>query len=71
MVAVKLSLNQCKAIQSPAICATLKKMGISRNMSQNIVFGPKCLGGLEIHHLYILQGTKCLKYIMGIISCNY
>jgi hypothetical protein len=49
--ATKLLLNQCKSIQSPLVCATLNKMGIDRNVARVIVFGPKSLGGLEMHHL--------------------
>jgi hypothetical protein len=37
--ATRLSVAQCKIIQSPVICATLNKMGI------HIVFGLKHLGG--------------------------
>jgi hypothetical protein len=70
MAAIKLTLNQCKSIQIPVICATLNKMGINRNVSRNIVFGPKSLGGLEIHHLYTLQGNKQLQYFMVHITCN-
>jgi hypothetical protein len=62
--ATKLSLNQCKSIQSPVVWATLNKMGINRNIACAIVFGPKILGGLEMHHLYTLQGTKRLQYFM-------
>jgi hypothetical protein len=68
MAATKLSLNQCNPIQSPNICVTLNKMGINRNVSHNIVFGPKSLGGLEMHPLYTLQGTKCLQYLLGHIA---
>jgi hypothetical protein len=34
MAATKLSLNQCKSIQSPAVCATLNKMSIHRNVAR-------------------------------------
>jgi hypothetical protein len=45
-------------------------MGIHRNVARAIVLGPKSLGGLKIHHLYTLQGTKRLKYFLGHIACN-
>jgi hypothetical protein len=70
MAATKLSLNQCKSIQSPVVCATLNKMGINRNIARAAVFGPKGLGGLEMHHLYTLQATKRLQYFLGHIACN-
>jgi hypothetical protein len=40
LVATKLQVNQCDAIQSPVICATLNKMGISINVARKIVFRP-------------------------------
>jgi hypothetical protein len=58
LAATKMSVDQCDAIQSPVICATLKKMGINRNVARKIVFGTKTLGGLEMHDLYTIQGTK-------------
>jgi hypothetical protein len=45
-------------------------MCINRNVSRNIFFGPRSLGELEMHHIYILQGTKRLQYFMGNIVCN-
>jgi hypothetical protein len=41
LASTRLSLNQCKTIQSPVVCATLNKMGINRNISREILFGPK------------------------------
>jgi hypothetical protein len=70
MAATKLALNQCKSIQSPKICASLNKVGIHRNVARAIVFRPKSLGGLEMHHIYTLQGKKCLQYFLGHITCN-
>jgi hypothetical protein len=33
LATTRLSLTQCKTIQSPVVCATLNKMGINRNVS--------------------------------------
>jgi hypothetical protein len=66
----KISVNQYNAIQSPVICATLNKMGIDRNVAWKIVFEPNNLGGLEIHHLYTIQGTQRLQYFLGNVMCN-
>jgi hypothetical protein len=55
LAATKMSVTQCDAIQSPVICATLNKMGINRNVAWKIVFGPKNIGGLEMHNLYTIQ----------------
>jgi hypothetical protein len=41
-------INQYKTIQSPVICATLNKMGINRNASCHIVFGPKDMEGMVL-----------------------
>jgi hypothetical protein len=65
MTETTLSLNQCTSIQSPVVCATLNKMGINRNVAHAIVFGLKILGGLEMHHLYTIQGTKRLQYFLA------
>jgi hypothetical protein len=70
IAATNMSFNQCDAIQSPVICATLNKMGIIRNVAQKIVFGPKTLGGLEMHDLYTIQGTTRLQYFLGHTMCN-
>jgi hypothetical protein len=70
LAATKMAVNQCDAIQSPVICATLNKMGINRNVALKIVFGPKTLGGLEMHDLYTIQGTKRLQYFLGHVMCN-
>jgi hypothetical protein len=65
LAANRLSLAQCKTIQSPVICATLKKMGINRDVSRNIVFGPKHLGGIALRHLHTLQGIRRTQYLIG------
>jgi hypothetical protein len=36
LAVTRLSINQCKIIQSPITCATLNKMGIDRNVSRHI-----------------------------------
>jgi hypothetical protein len=70
LAATKMYVNQCNAIQSPVICATLNKMGINRNVARKIVFGPKTLCGLEMHDLYTIQGNKRLRYFLGDVMCN-
>jgi hypothetical protein len=70
LASTKIPVNQCDAIQSPVVCAILNKMGINRNVARNIVFGPKALGGLEMHDLYTIQGTKRLQYFLGHVMCN-
>jgi hypothetical protein len=69
LAATRLSINQCK-IQSPIICATLNKIGINRNVTRVIVFGPKHLGGMFLSHLHTLQGIRRLQYFIGHIASN-
>jgi hypothetical protein len=64
------SLHQCKIIQIHAICATLKMMGINRNVSRDVVFGPKYTGVMDLHHLHTLQGMRRIQYIIGHITNN-
>jgi hypothetical protein len=70
IAATRFSLAQCKTIQSPLISATLDKMGINRNVSCNIVFGPKHMGGIAIIHLHSLQGIRRIQYIIGQVTNN-
>jgi hypothetical protein len=66
--ATRFSLHQCKTIQSPVICATLNNMGINRNVSRHIVFGPKFMGGMDLRHTF--QGIRCIQYLIGHITNN-
>jgi hypothetical protein len=38
IAATRLSLEKCKTIQSPVVCATLNKMAINHNVARAIVF---------------------------------
>jgi hypothetical protein len=70
LAATRFSINQCKIIQSPIICATLNKMGINRNVPRYIVSGPKHMVGMALRHLHTLQGICHIKYIIGHITNN-
>jgi hypothetical protein len=59
-----------KNIQSPAVCASLQKMPINRNVAHAIVFGPKRLGGMSLRHLHTLQGIQRGQYFIGHIANN-
>jgi hypothetical protein len=63
--ATRFSINQCKIIHSPIICATLNKTGINRNVSRNILFGPKHMGGMALRNLHMLQGISRIQYLIG------
>jgi hypothetical protein len=40
-------------------------MGINRNVSHNIVFGPKHLGDMALRHLHTLQGIRPTQHLIG------
>jgi hypothetical protein len=63
LAATHLSIVQCKTIQSPVICVTLYKMGINMNVSHDIIFSPKYMGGMVIRHLHTLQGIQLTHYL--------
>jgi hypothetical protein len=69
--ATRFSLQQCKTIQSPVVCATLNKMAIHCNVARVIGFGPKSLGGMALCHLHTLQGIRKIQYFIGNIANNY
>jgi hypothetical protein len=60
-----LSATQCSQIQSPALRALLPKLHLNRNISRNIIHGPLVYGGLNLPHLYTLQGIGQLKFLLG------
>jgi hypothetical protein len=70
LAATRFSLQQCKSIQSPVICATLNKMGIHRNASRHIIFGPRSMGSMALLHLHTLQGIRRIQYLIGHITDN-
>jgi hypothetical protein len=45
-------------------------MGINRNVSRAIVFGPKQLGGMSLSQLHTLQCIIRLQYFIGYITNN-
>jgi hypothetical protein len=68
LAATHFLINQCKIIQSPVICATLNKMGINRNVSRHMIFGPKHMGDMALHHSHTLQGIRRIQYLIGHIT---
>jgi hypothetical protein len=71
IAATRLSLEQCKTIQIPVVCATLNNMKINRNFARAIVFGPKYLGGMSLSHLHTLQGIRRFQCFIGHLENNY
>jgi hypothetical protein len=70
IAATRFSLQQCKTIQSPVVCATLHKMAMNFNVTRAIVFGPKRLGGMAFCHLHTLKGICIIQYCIGHIANN-
>jgi hypothetical protein len=71
IAATHLSLQQCKTIQSPVICETLKKIAIHRNVDRAIVFGPVRLVGMVLYHIHTFQSIRRIQYFIGHIAKNY
>jgi hypothetical protein len=45
-------------------------MGINRNVSRHIAFGPKFIDGMALRHLHTLQGIHRIQYLIGHITNN-
>ena len=57
----KFTVNQLHTIQKPIVCQLLPKMGMNRNMSREVVYGPRSYGGREIMDLRLEQPILHLK----------
>ena len=55
MIATTLTKKEWVSIITPALCATLLKMGMARNFPRQIVYGPKLFQGLGFFHPFFLQ----------------
>jgi hypothetical protein len=62
------SQEDCSYIQSPALCATLSKLHLNKNMARTIIFGPSQYCGLSIPSLYTLQGIGQLHLLVHHLS---
>jgi hypothetical protein len=60
-----MSETQCCQIQSSALRALLPKLHLNWNTSMSIIHGPILYGGLNLPHLYKLQGVGQLKFLLG------
>jgi hypothetical protein len=56
---------QCSQIQSPALRALLPKVHLNRNTSRSIIHGPLIYGGLNLPHLFTIQGILQIKFLIG------
>ena len=56
---------QCDLISSPVLNVCLTKMGYNKHMPREVVYGPKQMGGLGLHDLYIEQGIKAVTALVG------
>lgn len=55
---------------SPALQASLPKMGFVRTLPKVLVHAPKAVGGMGINNLWHLQHLKQLHYMLGEIHRN-
>ena len=53
-----LTEDECTWILRPALSAALSCSGINRNVANAIVYGPSCLQGLNVPHLYDTQAIS-------------
>jgi hypothetical protein len=65
LMALTLTEPQCHKIQSPALRALLPKLHLNRNMARSKIHGPLIYGGMNLPHLYTIQGCDQLKFLLG------
>lgn len=65
LLAINLNKIQWTHVTSPAVRATLPKMGFVRTFPKEIVHGPASVGGLEIQDLWHKQNIKQIQYVIG------
>jgi hypothetical protein len=65
LMAMTFSDMQCAQIQAPALRAVLRKLHLNRNTARTIIHGPLLYGGMNLPHLYTLQGLYQLKFLLG------
>lgn len=65
LMALTLTEPQCHYIQSPALRALLPKLHLNRNMARSIINGPLIYDGMNLPHLYTIQGCDQLKFLLG------
>ena len=57
--------QQCDNITSPALRASLSKMGYNCNMPKEVIYGPPELLGIGMHDYYVEQGIHQLLAMFG------
>ncbi len=65
LMATMLTEDQCNKIQSPTLMAALPKLRFNRHTERSIIHGPLLHGGLNLPHLYTIQGISQLKFLIG------
>jgi hypothetical protein len=65
LMATMLTEDQCNKIQSPTLMAALPKLHFNRHTERSIIHGPLLHGGLNLPHLYTIQGISQLKFLIG------
>lgn len=60
-----LTKAECQKLMTILLRALLPKMHVNRNTARSIIHGPFDYGGLEIPHIYTLQGADKLQLFIG------
>jgi hypothetical protein len=56
--------------QLPAHTAFLRKCGYNGNMTKDVVYGPRELGGINFDHLYDIQGLGQIQHLLKAWRCS-
>lgn len=64
ILATNINENNWNRIMSPAVRSAIPQMGYIRTLPKEIVYGPSCLGGLEIRNLWHLQHIQQIQYVL-------
>jgi hypothetical protein len=63
--ASSLMTKECEDIERPVVAAIIPIMGIVRNGTHTVVFGPSQYCVLGLNHLAVVQGHNRIKYLIG------
>lgn len=58
-----LSQKECQHIMAPLPSAVLPVLGMNQHFPHDIIYGPKCYGGLAIPNLFLTQGVDHVEQL--------
>ena len=62
--ALTLSKSECEKIMKPVYNIIISKIGVNKHIPLEYRYGPKSMQGLELLHLYTIQGIEQIRYIL-------